>query len=535
MVVLVLSQGLNAQETANYELLMILNQPAYVPGDTLYFHSLLMDQEGVLDQNRRIAKLSLTDELDNIENEINVLYERGISQNQIILPATLASTSYGLKITFHGPYYEQLQTVIPIPVITTEEPQSTLQPTFNKHQTSSPFQSSIRNQEIVTRDSVSLKLIPASSAADTAIYGLSINVINQSAFGRQINADQLVRGSTIELLTKPQARIILTGKAYNPITQSLLPDSAELVFYQQSTRRLYQSFVQKNGMVKLELLDFYGLDRLLVGANINGRLLKNVIIKWDQDQFVDTQESREDKYSSKHAYAQYRQKQIAINRSYEFFLNEDAFDVTQIAVPPINIKADVSYDLMKFIVFDDVPELVKTVINSLYYGIIDGEEVIRIKFLEETLTDQDPLFFIDGVATYDTQEFLSIPTTALKSLKIVLDKRKLIRFGALGNYGIVIVETNNPVPAGYQHHEIVTGLSSDLAINLTLRNELEAHQPYFTANGYWKTFSQWNASSNEGLWLPTTDDAGIYHAFISGYLMGKGWFMDTVQWQVQPK
>ena len=56
-----------------------------------------------------------------------------------------------------------------------------------------------------------------------------------------------------------------------------------------------------------------------------------------------------------------------------------------IVVPPIRIKPDVSFDITKYMIFESVGELVKTVINPLYYGEIDGKEVAKdakiIKFL----------------------------------------------------------------------------------------------------------------------------------------------------------
>lgn len=522
-------------QSSLYKVFVAQNQPAYIPGDTLFFHSLLSTIDEQLDQNRRVARVRLKNEQQETLNEINILYQNGEAFNQLLIPMNLPKNSYFLEFTFHGMYFEQHKGKVHVPMIFNGQ-------IYQNVDEASEIKVKERNdlqldfgEELFTRDSAQV-IISQRSSDNTLSVPRSINMLYLDAFGDYADIESMFGQFEITLFDKPQSRIILKGTAFYPNSEQLLPDSVELVIYQQSTRRLYQSFVTADGQFRLELLDFFGLDRLLIGAKVKGRLVKDVRVRWDSEPFELPLQPQEQKQTgSASGYEAYASSKRLIDKSYEFFLTEDVFVTNNIVVPPIRIKPDVSFDITKYMIFESVGELVKTVINPLYYGEIDGKEVIRIKFLEETLTDQDPLFFIDGVATFDTQKFLDLPNEAMKTLTIVSEKRKLVRFGALGNYGIVIVETSLMPSNEYTTHEIVTGLNEPVFQESIDIGTFPQKQPIFEPNGLWHPLNQHEKSSSASLLMNTYDDAGTHVILITGFDSVHGFYYQSKVFEVEPR
>lgn len=523
-----------AQRTSGYRLITTMNQPAYVPGDTVFFQTLIVNKANKLDDKRRVAKISVIGEGGEALASTNILFERGLAVNQIRIPSGITTGSYDLSYTFHGPYFDQVKSSISIPILFGNElkanPKASGQIGMDYPKLS--FIKKTEEVALITRQRTEMSL-RLENVMEDMVGGLCLNLIYLDAFTNQ-DLSGIHQESAIELLVTPQARIILDGIAYYPGSDQVLPDSTLLIFYQQSKRQLYQTATLGNGQFRIELLDFFGYDRLLIGARINGKLVKDVPVQWSN---VDLNEERKEFKATGsrkvEGYDSYKRNQQLINESYEFFLSEDSFSIPIIEVPPIRIQPDYSFDLTRFIIFDDMAELIKTIIRPLHYGEIGGKEIVRVKFIEETLTDQDPLYFIDGVATYSTDRFLSIPTESLVSMRIVSSPRTLMRFGTLGKHGIVIVETNQAASNQYSEHEIVPGLSQH-KYPLTFSVKESADKPQFLINAKWIPRLDLQTLKSEPVALTIPDDAGQYILMISGYDQEVGFFSVRENLTVKP-
>jgi hypothetical protein len=193
------------------------------------------------------------------------------------------------------------------------------------------------------------------------------------------------------------------------------------------------------------------------------------------------------------------------------FIEDEVFD------------ADVSVDLSEYLIFPTMEETLREIIPSLQHRWKNGKHIVRAKITEPDIVPKgDPIYFIDGVLTGDTDYFMSLKPENISRIKIIRSQRKLSAFGAIGKYGIVLVETkllNNAqnVPQSLNSF-VATGLTQPISFKPTnVTNPKLARTPIFKSTLYWNPSVLVGADGKANLSFYTADNTGTFTIRVDGF------------------
>lgn len=315
-----------------------------------------------------------------------------------------------------------------------------------------------------------------------------------------------------------------TGVAYFSDGKKML-DSADIFFYGQKSRVKYQTKVL-HGKVWVPLPTLYGQDELFYVAEdfyyqngvMRGLQLPTLRIKWDLDS-IDLPRpvlSRESDLVDDFGLFKER-----VNSLYRSFGSQSTMPSFRPLVEndferEIN-GADVIVNVEDFVVFPTMAELIKEAVPSLFHRVEKGREIVRVILAEKmaAVSSGDPVYLIDGIATSNTNFFLSIKPIDLIQIKIVKSEKKLRPFGLMGKNGIVIVQTkqeNRREPIDVS--DLVEGLNSKTVFPSLKKNVSEI--PKFRSTIYWQPNVRTDENGKASAAFNLSDDIGAVEITIQG-------------------
>jgi hypothetical protein len=295
-----------------------------------------------------------------------------------------------------------------------------------------------------------------------------------------------------------------------------VPDSTLVTFYLNDHETIFGRYTQK-GQLEFPLYTDFSDDNLLYSVthrnkSIDARLIqatptvpKNPFrAEWlkDEDSYFRLAKIKKQVDKSFAFYGQpesvKRKKEITEEWDYDFF---------------VDLKKINPFPTMRETLHDVVPMVQVRGKNDKYY--------IRI-FLkhESTYATGDPLFLIDGVLTDNTDYFLSLPPDKMSIIKVLRSRNKLARFGMLGRYGIIVIES---IDHTFGENIISTnaltikGVQRPVAFNVQKGKPQIVGAPDLRACLYWNPDLTINSTTPASFTFFTGDLTGDYTVHIQGF------------------
>jgi len=325
-----------------------------------------------------------------------------------------------------------------------------------------------------------------------------------------------------------------SGRVYYSDTGKPVPDFTDIMFYLQRSKIRYQTTVEK-GKVWLAIPDLFGQDELFylaetsfyVGGIKHGQEIHDVKIEWEEEPIKFSRPPVSKEMESPDRYASFVTKRRLIDRSYSFFTSPEktGTDVGYHDRGPDFEKevkgAEITVNVQDYVVFPTMAELVREVIPSLQHRKAGGKNVLYVN-LPEALWEMktgSPLYVIDGIATKNTDFFLSLKPSDLLTVKIVTNFQKLERFGLMGKNGIVMVQTKQgdvrePLD---DPSKLIQGINKPL--NFRAPNHADAqylHRPDFRTTIHWSPAVKTDPNGKSIMEFFCSDDIGKLTIRIDG-------------------
>jgi hypothetical protein len=113
-------------------------------------------------------------------------------------------------------------------------------------------------------------------------------------------------------------------------------------------------------------------------------------------------------------------------------------------------EPDVEVNLSDYVLFPTMEETFREVVPFVSRRKINHRSMIRVYMSDEkTMSSGDPVYIIDGVMTDDTDYMMSLKPENISKIKIISSQRRMQKFGPIGRYGVIIIETR--IPGNFRH------------------------------------------------------------------------------------
>jgi len=317
----------------------------------------------------------------------------------------------------------------------------------------------------------------------------------------------------------------LRGIARDSVSGEVLPMGSTLMAYLQRDLMRYEVVVGYEGRFELNLLDVFGEDELFVIAeDPKGEEVLNVEIEWTNfpmPAFASGNSFR--RTTEPNAYTDFHKTKSKINESYSFFnasANLDSLaDAQRMEAPKVPIlEVDNSINVDDFYLFPTMSQFVTEVVRQLRVGQQKGKPLVRMKYLEPNIATGDPLYIIDGIATKNTDFFLSLNPKELQTISVIKLPRKLSRFGLMAKNGIVIVNSKlRNIREKLNPKNMILGLNrpSDFPV-LDEEWALRSSNPEFRSTVYWNPSINTDENGQASIEFYTSDDEADLLVLIQG-------------------
>jgi hypothetical protein len=317
-----------------------------------------------------------------------------------------------------------------------------------------------------------------------------------------------------------------TGRAVFSNTNLPIPNQSEIIFYLQRNQIFYQVITSPEGLFNLNLLDVYGEDELFFTAETKeGEIIENFKIEWSNAEEVSLAKARKSTQTKEvDALADFTRKTSLIEKSYGIFTtnldtiaNQDASGLS--TFEKSYMLADDVILFAEYKLFPTMTESIKEIINPLRTITIGKKKEVKIKSLNKAVATGEPLYIIDGIATKNTEFFLSLKTSDLVSIKIFRNSKKLARLGFIGKNGIVMVQTKSGnTREGVKKDNLITGLQMPVRFSTpNYDNIAKSLKPDFRSTIFWAPSISTDSNGKAKVEFYTSDDVGTLQIRIDGF------------------
>lgn len=221
-------------------------------------------------------------------------------------------------------------------------------------------------------------------------------------------------------------------------------DSLRITFFLKREARVYEASVSPNGMFDFLLFfDFDEREEVTYTIDRKGKILKDATIELNQEmdhEFVLPPVRRQTVVDPYAGFALFRDTTRSIYANYFTELREP--DDPNSGIEEELFESDIAVNLDDYVSFPDMEETLREIIPRLQHRWRNKRHSVRVYLTEpDILATGEPLYFIDGVLTDDTDYFMELKPQDVATIKIVSTQRKLTSMGILGKNGIVLVTT----------------------------------------------------------------------------------------------
>ncbi len=317
-----------------------------------------------------------------------------------------------------------------------------------------------------------------------------------------------------------------TGRAVFSKTNAPIPNQSEVIFYLQRSQVFYQVVTSPEGFFDLNLLDVYGEDELFFTAETKeGEIIEDLKIEWSSPDETDLPKARKSTQTEEiDALADFMRKTKIIEKSYGVFTTSLDTSTNQAALAMTTFEksymlADDMILFEEYKLFPTMTECIKEIINPLRTIVIGKRKEVKIKALNKSVATGEPLYIIDGIATKNTDYFLSLKPSEIVYVKIFRNSKKLARLGFVGKNGIVMVQTKaGTAREPLNKNNLITGIQMPVRFRVpNYENDTKNLKPDFRSTIFWAPSISTNANGNAKVEFYTSDDVGALEIRIDGF------------------
>lgn len=225
-----------------------------------------------------------------------------------------------------------------------------------------------------------------------------------------------------------------------------LADSTRITVYLRKEARVYEESVASNGDFDMTFFfDYYGQEEVLYRIDRKGVVIPDALVTIEPDtispfirssiiaaggdnpysDFALLRESAREAYTNFDVY-----RQLPLRRELNAAIEDELFE------PDVTVRLD------DFVLFPTMEETLREIVPSLQHRWRGKQHTVRVALQKpDLLATADPLYFIDGVPTDDTNYFMSLDPKDVATIKVVVVRDKLRPLGTLGESGVVFVTT----------------------------------------------------------------------------------------------
>ncbi len=325
---------------------------------------------------------------------------------------------------------------------------------------------------------------------------------------------------------KPQYKfknsMSLSGSGMYLETQEPLPDSTLIMIYLQKHMMGYELYASQRGKFELPFMyDFWGSDKLFFTVQNKGReQKKEVVIRLDDHPVTSPKEFVLKQTDSIETYGDYKFKKDLMDQSFNFYAKAKTDAKGEGFNPNVEFEdelggADFEVDAQKFLVFPSMEEMIREILPFVQHRVRGDKVTVRLILIEGTLNSiptSEPLYIIDGVMSKNTDLFLRLKPAEILTVKVVRDKSKLSRLGAIGKNGVIFIQTKNAIGEKVQADGKllnIEGLSKpvDFKSSNYAKNSNQ-RVPDFRSTLYWNPLVKTGTNGRANVNFYASDDVG---------------------------
>jgi hypothetical protein len=201
------------------------------------------------------------------------------------------------------------------------------------------------------------------------------------------------------------------------------------------------------------------------------------------------------------------------------------------------LEADIIVNLDDYVVFPTMRDVIKEVVPSMYARSTKKGDIVRVDLMPPLMGSSSPVYIIDGFATRNTEYFLSLKPSELKTLKVVNNPQKLVPTGLLGQFGLVIVESrlgNKREPLIIDNKRI-KGIQLPVSLKISEEQKRNPDIPDFRSTLYWNPSIKTDDNGKALVEFTSSDDTGKVLIMVDGITNDLQPFSITAELMVEIK
>jgi hypothetical protein len=523
-------QNALAQNDSPSHPILIVNQHKFSPGDTVWIKIYLFKPNGTPEVGKHWIQVNVVDNEGTSNAQSVILMQEGIGSGQLSLPETMPA-GYHLITAYDAEAGENSSIIAQQRIaIVSEETPIALDSSVRFIGESASADIKLEKKIFRPREKVTIQVVltdkdlPVAGEFSISIANTDLISVNQNgvALAGFFKNDRTESNPSIKRSPNryKEGRVVLTE------TGQSLPDSTKLFVYLQKSGWRYQTIVGKNGYVKLPLPDQFIRDEFFYLAEIEGKILSAITIQWKEKTIKLPSAVGTLKAGGIDQYGLYASKKRFIDQSFKFYSGSsnsaEATTKPHYEFIPVTVNINTGdYDP-----FPTMAEYIKEVVPSIFLRKRNGERVLRVK-LGSLAPSQpviapidDPIYIIDGTATCNTEFFLSLKPSDIKSIRIATDPRKLVPYGLFGKNGIVIIQSKkgNVREPLQDRSRIFPAVNKPVPFHLTMHEQGDdLRLPDFRAALYWNSSFFIDQSGNASFEIYCSDDEGKFRVEVVGF------------------
>jgi hypothetical protein len=320
-----------------------------------------------------------------------------------------------------------------------------------------------------------------------------------------------------------RTNIHFSGKVVRDVPH-LPADTTVATFFLQHDLRAYQDFLREDGVFNFALyFDFHGQEDVFYSIEDDGRRIDDARIEFDGPPVINFPASDFAVSVSLDPYAQFAKRRVELGEAYGRRsmdqLADDERSPHELMENEID-GADVSINLDEYLIFPTMEEILREIVPSLNHRWRNKKHTVRVRITEpDRFPNEDPIYFVDGVLTTDTDYFMALVPAEVATIKVITSQAKLSKFGNLGKNGVVLVETKvignaDRVPRSKSFFE-ASGLTDALPFRVIAHNE-ERRFPDFRAALFWAPVLRSDKSGKISFSFCAADNPGRFKIIVDG-------------------
>jgi hypothetical protein len=324
--------------------------------------------------------------------------------------------------------------------------------------------------------------------------------------------------------TIPFAReLFLTGKVKRINNNKPFPDSTLIAFFLPHNNQTYFEYLDAEGSFDLPLsFDFFNVEDVFYKVVTRNREVGDVVVelpsRGNYGRLINLSQQTDQRPTR---YSEFKKRKNEIDRAYNTSRNFKSSVNNNRSIEEL-FTADFSVNLRDYLLFPTMEETLREVVPALERRVKQGKSVVRMIRSElGAVPDHDPIYFIDGVLTDNTEYFLSLNPKDVSTIKIINTLEKLQKLGPVGINGVVLVETliaNNAdnVPVASASFK-ATGLNQELTFSQGRNTSAgRTRIPKLATALYWNPEIATSGQREFTFSFFTPDNTGLFTIQVSG-------------------